>query len=116
MAASPPKALTFDQLQKYKNANFGELNTAFNANNYGFKSLDDFANAHYTNFGLNEISSGARSNPFEAVAAAPAPTPTPAPPSASTSPQGETASEWPWVRRGRPSWAAWLPHCAGAST
>ena len=36
--------------------------------------------------------------------------------SSSTSPQGPTASECPWVRRGGPSAAACSPHCAGAST
>lgn len=84
MATTPqvPKALTFDQLQKYKNANFTEFNNAFNQNNYGFKNLDDFASAHYQNFGMNEIGSGARANPFvdpDPAPAQPAPAPAPAP-------------------------------------
>lgn len=74
-AVALPKALTFDQLQKYKNANFGEFTNAFNTNNYGFKTLDDFASAHYNKFGIDEITAGSRTNPF---LEAPAPTPPPA--------------------------------------
>lgn len=119
MAVNPPKALTFDQLQKYKNANFGELNTAFNANNYGFKSLDDFANAHYTNFGLNEITSGARANPFAEATAAPAPTPTPAPPSpaaAGITQQQLDASIGAALERFQPAAAPPAPALAAAPT
>ena len=91
-SSAAPRYLTRDQLDTYLNANYGELSEAFRTSGqqYGFTSLNDFANAQYVNHGVNEIASGQRSNPFaQAPAPAPAPAPTPAPtpaPAASPAP------------------------------
>lgn len=56
----PPDALTKNQLDSYLNDNYGEFKNAFNTNNYGLPTLEDFANAQYMNYGRNEIATGKR--------------------------------------------------------